>query len=201
MFHDSENLLKEINVVRDAHGHIIQQIFYHEQTGEYIMKEFTYSYENGKAVCIDQKTTIISSTTESDISTANSLTIYYNSELEIRPAVIMDNEYARITVKKFLSRDSWWEFGYDIEVLNKTNKVISIAFDNVYIMDISCQPLFSIDHIDAGKTANFLLGWDKETLERCYIPYIDNIEFMVRVFDNETWDSTALTGSRVLFKN
>lgn len=193
--------LTEINTVYDNYNNLLQQILYNEQTKEYIIKEFTYSYDNGIAVCIDQKITVISADEKLNSSTSNSLVIYYNKDLVDKPTIIMDNEYVQVTVKKFLSKASWWEFGYDIEVFNKTNKVLSVSFDNVYIMDIACKPMFSIDHIEAGKTANFMLGWDKEMLERCYIPYIDNIEFMVRVFDNETWNTAALAGTRVLFKN
>ena len=200
---ESSSPLKVVDTVSDPWGRELQKIYYNEITQEYIIKEFIYQYVDEAYVCVDQRTTIIRADERPDINIDNSssVTIYYNSDLADRPTVIMDNEYARVTVKKFLSKDSWWEFGYDIEILNKTAKVISVSFDNVYIMDIACKPMFSIDHLEAGKTANFMLGWDRDTLERCYIPYVDNIEFMVRVFDNDDWDTTALAGARVLFKN
>lgn len=196
-----ESPLKVVDIVEDPWGRELQKIYYNEINHEYILKEFIYQKIDGEVVCVDQKTTIIGADEKLNSNTSSSVTIYYNKDLTNRPAVIMDNEYARVTVKKFLAKDSWWEFGYDIEVLNKTDKVITVSFDNVHIMDISCKPMFSIDHIETGKTANFMLGWDRDTLERCYIPYVDNIEFMVRIFDNEDWDTAALAGSRVLFKN
>jgi hypothetical protein len=67
-------------------------------------------------------------------------------------------------------------------------------------MDILCKPLFTIEHIDAGKTAYFTLAWDTDTIERTHIPYIDNIEFMIRVYNNENWSAPALDGSRIMIK-
>ena len=74
--------------------------------------------------------------------------------------------------------DMWYEFGYELKIENNTNNIITIAIDDVAIMDTACPPLFNIDHIDAGKTAYFTIGWDKETLERSHVPYINNIEFI-----------------------
>jgi hypothetical protein len=68
-------------------------------------------------------------------------------------------------------------------------------------MNIGCPPLFSIDHIEAGHTAYFTLGWDNETLERLYVPYIDNVEFMLKVYDNDNWRAPAFAGERILIKH
>ena len=116
------------------------------------------------------------------------------------PIVILDDEGVRVSITKYLAADMWYEFGYELKIENNTNNIITIAIDDVAIMDTACPPLFNIDHIDAGKTAYFTIGWDKETLERSHVPYVNNIEFMIRVFDNTNWQSTALTGEKIMLK-
>lgn len=129
------------------------------------------------------------------------LDIYYNNDLINEPIVIMNNEYTKISITKYLAKDYWWEFGYELEIINKTNKVLTVTIDDVSIIDTQCKPLFHIDHIDAYNTAYFIMAWDNDTIERCHIPYIDNIKFMIRVFNNENWTGPALAGEKVLIKN
>lgn len=192
--------LKELNTVYDSNGNLIQQILYNDQTDEYIMKEYIYACEDGYFICADQRTTITGTKKKANQDISNKLTIYYNQDLLDRPITIMDNEYVKVSVVEYLAKDNWWEFGYKLEVINKTTQVITIMIDDVYIMDIECKPMFSVEHIEAGKTSRFILAWDKETIERCYIPYLDNTEFMIKVYDNEDWKVPALAGSRVMFK-
>jgi hypothetical protein len=181
-------------------------VVYNEGTKEYTTTEYIYGYVNGLWKCIDQN--ITKSKSESSItcpypfvSNNNTLDIYNNQDLAEGPIVIMDNADAKISITKYLASDNWWEFGYELKVENKMNKVLTVMIDCPSIMGIQCEPMFSIDHVDSRDTAYFTLAWDKETLERCYIPYIDNIEFMVRIFDNENWKVPALAGERVLIKN
>lgn len=128
------------------------------------------------------------------------INIYYNSDLTDGPIIIMDNEYAKVSIIKYLAKDYWWEFGYEFKIVNKTNKVLTALIDDCSIMDVMCKPLFSIDHVEAGHTAYFTVAWDRETLERSHLPYIDNIEFLVRVYNGENWKMPALAGSKILLK-
>lgn len=192
--------LIEVNTVYDKYDNILQQVFYNKTSNEYILKEYTYIYQDPKWVCTNQTTKIISNNTSTKSDNKPLLTIYYNSDLADGPIPIMNNEYVKIEIVKYLAKDDWYEFGYELKAVNKTNSVITFTLDNMSIMDIACKPLFSIDHVNAGDTAYFTLGWDKDTLERCYIPYIDNIEFELKIFDNEDWTVPALCGERILIK-
>ena len=197
--------LKLVNEVTDQYDNILQQIFYDEKNDRYLLKEYTYILQKNKWVCTNQQTVVISKVEKqcnfnNQDQLNNYLKIYYNSDLSDGPITIMDNEYVKVSIVKYLAKDNWWEFGYELKVVNKTNSVITFMIDNPSIMDIQCKPLFTIDHVDAKNTAYFTMAWDKETLERCYIPYIDNIEFMIRVYDNENWKTPALAGNRLLIK-
>lgn len=188
--------LKLVDEIVDAYDNILQQTYYNQETGEYILKVFTYSYQDERWVCIDQNITILNAKVEDKIQD-NTLQIYYNKNI---PITIMDNEYATISIVEYLPADNWWEFGYKLKIVNKTNKILTILIDKLYIMNILCEPLFDVDYIDAGKTAYFTMAWDPETLERCYIPYIDNVEFRLCLYDNTNWNKPALAGTRVMFK-
>lgn len=197
--------LRQVDAIYDSNGNILQQTIYNEQTGEYFLKEFIYARQDNKWVCVNQTMSIIhNSTTDKQesaiINNTNWLNIYYNADLENGPIVILNNEGVRISITKYLAKDMWYEFGYELKIENNTNNIITISVDDVAIMDVACAPMFSINHIDAGKTAYFTLGWDKETLDRCHVPYIDNIEFMIRAFDNANWQSAALTGEKIMLK-
>lgn len=196
--------LQLIDEVKDTHDNVLQQIYYNCETKEYWLKEYTYIKQDAIFICTDQRMSIISKDSNganSDNTAINpKLEIYHTSELMNNPIVLIDNEYAKVSLVKYLAKDKWWEFGYEVKVYNKTNSVITVVFDRASIMDIGCKPLFAIDHIDTGDTSYFTLAWDRETIERCYIPYIDNIEFMVKIYNNENWNVPALSGTRVLIK-
>lgn len=193
--------LKEINAVYDIHGNLLQQTVYNEQTDEYVITIFTYSHETGTWTCIDQKTIITNCQKDPvESTTDNSLTIYYNNDLKSGPLVLIDNSDIKISIVEYLKQASWWEFGYKLKVENKSTKVLTYMFDYVSIVGIECKPMFTIDHIEPGHTDYFNLAWDKESLERAYIPYLDNIEFMLRVYDNDDWKDLALYGTRALIK-
>ena len=198
------NSLKLIDEVKDKYDNILQQTFYNEKTGDYFIKEYTYILQQKKWVCIDQQFIMLPNKETAQESHSNEtnpiLKVYYNNDILSGPITIMDNEYAKITIVKYLAKDNWWEFGYELKIVNKTNKILTVTFDDTSIMDTRCRPVFTIDHVDANHTTYFSLCWDKETLERNCIPYIDNIEFMVRVYDNENWTIPALAGEQLLIK-
>jgi hypothetical protein len=200
----TESSLQLINEVQDKYGNLLQQIFYNESSNEYIFKEYTYRLVDNKFICIDQQTTIINYASKDDEKydeyNNNLLTIFYNKDLINNPIILLDTEDIKISVIKYLAADKWWEFGYELKIVNKSNKILSVLIDDVSIMSNRCDPLFDVEHIDAGQTCYFTLAWQKEELERCYIPYIDNIEFMIRVYDNNDWSTPAITGKKILIK-
>jgi hypothetical protein len=193
--------LKEVNIIYDNYSNIIQQTIYNELTEEYTTTIFTYEYKNGFWNCISQSTHISNSNTGINNTEATATNIYYIQDLIDNPIILIDNDNIKISIVEYLDVASWWEFGYKIKVENRSDKTITYLIDDTSIMDINCDPLFDVDHIESGHTAYFNIAWDKETLERCHIPYIDNIEFMIRVFDNNDWVSPALYGTKVLIKN
>ena len=192
-----------VDEVKDKYNNILQQIYYNDNTDEYLLKEYSYSLQKNKWLCTDQRNTVIPFNMQEEQHTSeafNALKIFYDKDFTKGPIVIMDNEDIKISIVKNLATDSWYHFGYELKIVNKSNKVLSVLIDDTSIMDIQCKPLFNIEHIDAGQTTYFTMAWQKEELERCCIPYIDNVQFMIRVFDNENWKMSALYGNKILMK-
>lgn len=192
-----------VDEVKDRYGNIIQQTYYNSVSDEYLVKEFSHTLQNNKWVCTDQRVTVLpfkKQEKQNNAEVNNALKIFYDEDFTKGPIVIMDNEDIKVSIVKNLASDSWYYFGYELKIVNKSNKVLSVLIDNTTIMDIQCKPLFNIEHVDAGHTAYFTMAWQKEELERCYIPYIDNVQFMIRVFDNENWKMPALYGNKILMK-
>lgn len=196
--------LKEVNTVYDRYGNILQQVIYNEASGEYFIKEYTWSLYNNKWVCVDQSTTLIdkrdSCQTNSE-NTSRALSIYYKYYLAEGPIILIDNADIKVSIVESLNAASWWEFGYKFKVENKSNKTITIMFDNVSILNIQCSPMFFVDHLEPGNTIYFNLAWDLDSLKRSCIPYIDNVEFLLKVYDADDWNRPAIYGTRALIKN
>ncbi len=194
--------LTEVNSLYDQYGNLIQQTLYNEATEEYFLKEFMYTYQNKKWVCTDQRLTLLSAAPTKDTTQeVPALKIFHTTDITRKPVVLVDNDKVRVTLTDCHDAELWYMFAYEIRVDNKSNQVITMSIENCAIMGIGCPPLFSIDHIEPGRTAYFTLGWDPETLERFYIPYIDNVEFMIRILDNSNWNMPAYAGERVLIKH
>lgn len=191
-----------VDEVKDRYDNIIQQTYYNSVSDDYLVKEFSHTLQNNKWVCVDQRITVIPFSAQEEPTNPYALKIFYDKDFTNEPIVIMDNEDIKISIVKNLATDSWYYFGYELKIVNKSNKVLSVLIDDASIMDIQCKPLFNIEHIDAGQTAYFTMAWQKEELERCHIPCIDNIQFMVRVFTNESYNynKPAMYGNKVLMK-
>ena len=130
------------------------------------------------------------------------LNIYHNKDLQKGPITLLNQESIKVSITKYLASDQWWHFGYELKIENNSNKVCSITIDDSYIMGIKCSPLFSITHVEPGHTAYFNMVWQTEELERNHIPYIDDIEFKLKVFFNEpySYERIADIGNKILIK-
>lgn len=192
-----------VDEVKDKYDNILQQIYYNDNTDEYLIKEYSYSLQKNKWLCTNQHTTVVpfgDTTSKYESSIDNSLKIFYDKDFTNGPIVIMDNEDIKISIVKTLATDSWYYFGYELKIVNKSNKVLSVVIDEAAIMDRQCKPLFNVEHVDIGHTVYFDVAWQKEELERCHIPHLDNIEFMIKVFDNDNWKEPAMYGNKILMK-
>lgn len=185
-----------INTVYDSYGNILQQSIYNDQTGETITTVFTYQRINSMWVCVDQQVMV----------TGRPMMVKPTTVLTLRdnslPIILIDNKDITISIIEKLEQESWWEFGYKLRIENHSDKPISVLFSDAAIATVSCYPLFTIDQIEPGHYNYFNLAWDKESLVRDWVPYLDNVEFTLRVFiGTENWTKPADYGADVLIRD
>ena len=193
--------LKEVNTIYDQYGNLLQQILFNEDTGEYFIKEYTWTLRDDKWICVNQKSYTSNNYAGNNNKlndTNSSITVCSDTQV---PEMILNTHNIKVYIVEVLDKASWWEFGYKFKVENNSNKVLTIMFDDVSILGIDCKPMFFVDHIEPGHTAYFNLAWDIDTLKRSCIPYLDNVEFTLKIYDTENWNTPALCGTKVLLKH
>jgi hypothetical protein len=121
--------------------------------------------------------------------------------LQYGELAILNTPEIYIAVVEYLDTASWWEFGYKLKIVNKCDRSLTVTFNNSSVAGIRCEPVFFVDHIEPGHTRYFNLAWDRASLERSWIPYLDNIEFLLQVYYSSSWSNPAKYGTRVLLKN
>ena len=193
--------LTEVNTVYDGHGNIIQQTVYNEYTEEFITTTFTYTYADNQWICVEQKCVVAGPLKANEPSLDNTLNIFFHNDFTNKTVVLLDNDDIKVSIVEVLDKASWWDFGYKVMVENKSDKTFSFIFSDLYIMDISCLPVFTVDRVTGNSTVYFTLAWDRASLERACIPYIDNIEFMLRIYSTDDYCAPADYGIRALIKN
>lgn len=198
----TESPLVLIDTIYDQYDNILNQIYYNTVTGDYYIKEYLYEFKNDKWVCTTQYTTVYENCYPTDYSYYADpyLNIYYDDALKDNSIIILNNEYIKISIIKALSSSSWFEAGYKLRIQNKTSDVLSVAFTEVFIMGIACEPVYNLEHVDPLATVDFDFVWDKATLDRCHVPYFGDVDFLVKVYNNDKWNAPALTGVRALIK-
>lgn len=100
-------------------------------------------------------------------------------------AVLVDDELMTFTVKS-KSYDSFWDaYGYDVEIVNKSDKEIMVGVDGVSVDGQMNDPFWAYS-VTAGKTGTsrieFMDGVDS-------IDALKNVEGKIRVSDYDTFDT------------
>jgi len=191
------------NTVYDTYGNILQQSIYNEQTGETVTTIFTYQRVNGQWVCVDQQVIVtsrlVTSTDQTKTQTPVNTLIIKDDNL---PEVLIDNKDVTISVVEKLDQESWWEFGYELKIENHNDKAVSVLFNNVSIGNVYSKPLFNVDQIEPGYTNYFNLAWDKDSLTKDSVPYLNDVEFTLSVYiGTENWKQPAKYGIQVLIQD
>ena len=193
---EAANPASNINTVYDTYGNILQQSVYNEQTGETTTTIFTYKRVNGLWVCVDQQVIV---TGKQHCQQPITLLTLRDNNL---PEIILDNQDVTISVVEKLESESWWEFGYKLKIENHSNQAISVLFNDVSIADVSSKPLFNVDQVEPGYTTYFNLAWDRDSLAKDWVPYLNDVQFTLSVYiGTENWKKPADYGLRVLIRD
>ncbi len=99
--------------------------------------------------------------------------------------IIVDNEYVTVIVTGY-EDDAIWGYTVKLFLLNKTNKNVMFSVDEASVNGYMADPFFA-KTVSAGKCAFSSMSWSDATLKENEITAVEEIEFNLRVYDEENW--------------
>lgn len=129
----------------------------------------------------------------------------------IQNKVIVDNSYCKFTIVS-VDPNGFWGFTLKALCENKTSKKLMFAFDNSSIMGYMIDPLWATE-VAPGKKSNVEISFSSDTIKECGITWVDEISFLLRVYDSDDWSAdpfvnsiytiypTGLNSSQIVYPN
>ncbi len=109
--------------------------------------------------------------------------------------IIVDNEYITVVVTGY-EDDPIWGYTAKLFLLNKTDKNVMFSVDEASVNGYMADPFFA-KSVSAGKCAFSSMSWSSTTLEENGITVIEEIEFNLRVYDEDNWFDDDLANKTV----
>lgn len=108
------------------------------------------------------------------------------TDVTLDEQVIFEKDGIRITVKS-LVMDEFWGPGIKVLIENDSTQNITVQTRNCSVNGLMLEPMFSCD-VAAGKKANDTIQFMNSDLDDAQISVIANIEFLLHIFNSDTWD-------------
>ena len=99
--------------------------------------------------------------------------------------VIVDNEYVTATVIGY-EEDEIWGYTVNLFLLNKTDKDVMFSVEEASVNGYMADPFFA-KTVYSGMCAFASMSWSDTTLEENGITAIEEIEFNLRVYNDDDW--------------
>ncbi|MBE6701506.1 MAG: hypothetical protein E7582_06450 [Ruminococcaceae bacterium] len=109
--------------------------------------------------------------------------------------VLVDNEYVTVIVTGY-ENDDVWGYTAKLFLLNKTDKNVMFSVDEASVNGYMADPFFATS-VSSGKCAFSSMSWSDSTLEENGITDVEEIEFNLRVYDEDNWLSDDLVNKTV----
>lgn len=147
----------------------------------------TPSSDNAKLPISTNATTPVTSDTSPATDAApTETTVAPAADVTLDEQVIFEKDGIRITAKS-LVMDEFWGPGIKVLIENDSTQNITVQTRNCSVNGLMLEPMFSCD-VAAGKKANDTIQFMNSDLDDAQISVIANIEFLLHIFDSDTWD-------------
>lgn len=107
----------------------------------------------------------------------------YEKEMKQKDQLLAENKQIKVVMTGYES-DPTWGFSINLYLLNKTNKTLIYCMENVMINDIPLDSSY-VTLILANKSSFSVMNWLYDLLQQNNIYEIKDIEFTIRVYDQE----------------
>lgn len=108
--------------------------------------------------------------------------------------VLVDNDSFSVTVIGY-EVDELWGYTAKMFIENKTDKNLMFSADDVSVNDFMADPLYS-DTVAAGNCAFSKMSWSDSVFEENGITDVEEIEFILKVYDNDDLFADTLMEER-----
>lgn len=95
-----------------------------------------------------------------------------------------------------IEEDGLWGYTLKAYLENKTDKELMFSVSNASVNGFMCDPFWAVT-VSAGMKANEEIRFMEEDLKRSGIETVTDIEFTLRVYDNNDWDAGDLVDEAV----
>ena len=112
--------------------------------------------------------------------------------------LLIDNEYVSVIVTGY-ENDSIWGYTVKLFLLNKTNKNVMFSVNEASVNGYMADPFYA-KSVMAGKAAFGSMSWSNTTLEENGITTVEEIEFSLRVHDDDDWLADDLVKQTITLK-
>lgn len=99
--------------------------------------------------------------------------------------VLVDNEFATVVLID-CGPDDFWGYQAKLYIVNKTDTTIMVSVDEASVNGYMADPFYA-DSVGAGYCAFSSITWMDSVLEENGITDVEDIEFTLRVYDEEDW--------------
>lgn len=122
--------------------------------------------------------------------------IKYERASQPEDIILVDNEYATVIVTD-CEWDDIWGYSVNLYIDNKSDTSIMVTVDEASINGYMVDPFYA-DSISAGNCAFSSISWYEENLAENAITEIQNIEFILRGYDENDWMAEDLFNTNVI---
>ena len=99
--------------------------------------------------------------------------------------VIVDNEYVTVIVTGY-DKDNIWGYTANLYLINKTDTEIMLSVNEASVNGYMADPFYA-KSVKAGKSAFSSISWSDTVLEENGITEVQEIEFLLKVYDSNDW--------------
>lgn len=110
--------------------------------------------------------------------------------------ILVDNEYATVIVTD-CEWDNIWGYSVNMYIDNKSDTSLMVTVDEVSINGYMVDPFYA-DSISAGNCAFSAISWFEDSLTENGITEIENIEFILRGYDEINWMADDFFNTNVI---
>lgn len=108
------------------------------------------------------------------------------NEVSFAETTIASTDECTVIAKSY-GEDSIWGPTFTLYLENNTaDKTLMFSINGASVNGFMCEPLWS-EEVAAGKMTNSDVSWSEASLERNGINYIEEVEFVLKVYDADDW--------------